>query len=143
MGGWEEEVFFSKYCVGMLQALLGYPSEECIKTHSEAYEFRQTRSEPLYRVAEQYMRSGNFSLALIIANYGLTIPLSNDSVFVEQWIYDWGLRIQVMECLYRMGKIEQAYEQIQFLLSTKTLPEKTRMELNKSLNLLQRTIFNR
>lgn len=122
-GGWNEEVFYSLYQCAILKQLLDYPKEEVISSYYTAFEYRPTRSEPLYHLAEFYRLQEQYAHAYLIAKAGLTIPYPQDLLFVEHWCYDWGLLLECSISAYWLGKYQECYDQTMQLLNKKELPQ--------------------
>ena len=137
MGGWEQEVFFSFYCTGMIQNVLEMDPEVFLNSHANAFVFRPSRAEPLYRMANYYIYTKNYLLGYLVSKLAITLPVSEDSVFVERWIYEWGALLQFAECSFNIGCYDETFQAIQKLLQVPTLPEDTRKLLIQNLNLLK------
>lgn len=137
MGGWDEEVFFSLYCVGMLQTQLKFDPEVFTKNLCKAFLFRPTRAEPLFRLVNYYIATENYFLGYLLAKFALSIPLSNDSVFVEKFIYDWGILLQLAQCSYNLGQYEESCEAMKKLLLVPDLPPDIRVDIDKNLQLFR------
>lgn len=83
MKGWEEERWFAQYSA----AVLGSDDRELL----EAFAARPTRPEPLYWLARRARLAGHFENAHAYAVAGLELAPSGDSLFVADWITEWGL----------------------------------------------------
>jgi glycosyltransferase involved in cell wall biosynthesis len=138
MGGYDEEVFISLYLVAYLQEQLKMPAETITQSYWKAFHYRPTRAEPLYRLAAHYNQSKTPLLGYLVAKYGLTIPYPQDTLFVEPWIYDWGLQTQVGECAAHLGKMEEASEAFQKILSDQNLPADIRAIEEKNLSTIKK-----
>jgi glycosyltransferase involved in cell wall biosynthesis len=85
-GGWEEEIWYSKYMIGQCYQSLG----DATKFEAwmlRAYESRPHRAEPLYKLAKYFREKSDHYKAFGYVKKGREIPLSNDSLFVEKNIY--------------------------------------------------------
>ncbi|MBS0625779.1 MAG: glycosyltransferase family 2 protein [Verrucomicrobia bacterium] len=85
LGGDEEEVFFSLFCIANAQQHLGYPPETFIQSFIKAHLYRPTRTEPLYALAYYYSETANPFFAYLISQYGLTLPPTKDTHFVVDY----------------------------------------------------------
>lgn len=137
MGGWDQECFFSMYCMGLIQEILQRPIDEILKSYFAAYHFRTSRAEPLYRIAQKCMEVKDYQTGYLFSLAALDLPLSNDSVFVENWIYEWGALLQFAECSYVLGKYQETKEAIYRLLLAPTLPQETKEQLKRNLTLIE------
>ena len=89
MGGWDEEVYYSKFEVAKLTALLGESPAHVIAAYLEAYEQRPTRAEPLCFLA-YYMRAiERVVAALPFARAAAAISKPPDRLFVDESVYAW------------------------------------------------------
>lgn len=138
MGGWDEEVFFSFYQVAMIQQeILKLPEEVVIKSHNDAFQYRPTRLEPLYQIIKIYLNQRNYGLAYALLKYALSMPMSQDAVFVQTWIYDWGFLCEYAECTFALGLHKETSNAVQKLLAKESLPIEIRNQINKNLSLLK------
>ncbi len=85
MGGWAEEVFYSKYRRALL--LPTWPAQ--VMALIEAWEFRPTRLEPAYELAKGLNYRGQHHAALGFARTPV-VP-SADSLFVHTGVWRWGM----------------------------------------------------
>lgn len=133
MGGWDQEVYWSLYEIAMLQKERGLPDETICSSFTKAFQYRPSRVEPLYRLSNHYRLKENYLLGYLYAQFGLTIPQPNDVLFVESWIYDYGLLLEYSVCAYWIGRYEESLIACQKLLSNQTLPEHVRECVEKNM----------
>jgi glycosyltransferase involved in cell wall biosynthesis len=125
MGGWEEEVFYSMYQLGLLRARLGeWPW--AVTALIAAWEYRPTRIEPLYELVSGLRRRGEHHTAHVLAKRGLDAPQPSDHLFVERWIYEWGLLFEYSIAAYWAGDPHAALRACDRLLDHKGLPDRYR-----------------
>lgn len=136
MGGWEEEIFWSLYCIGQIQEILKMPLQTVIQSYNKAYFFRPTRMEPLYRLTLLYLDQQNYLQAYLVAKEALAIPLPNDALFVEKRKYDYLMRYIFSECAFRVGKMNEAKEALEAVLKIPDLPEEIRNSAINNLKIL-------
>jgi len=117
MGDCPQEVFWSLYLVGQLRELLGENSATVVKSYWDAYNFRPSRAEPLYRLADHYERTGCPLLGYCIAKHALSIPLSRDIVFVEEWMYQYGALLVLARCAHALQRYDETAQCCRKLLS--------------------------
>jgi glycosyltransferase involved in cell wall biosynthesis len=134
MGGWDQEVFWSLFEIGNLQARLG-KTEEAVTSYLKSYLYRPTRAEPLYELAHYYRCKGDHFSGYLAAKQGLMLPLSEDAIFVQKWMYDWGLYLEFSICAYWLGKYQDAQIASYFILA-KNIPENVRECVNKNLSFI-------
>ncbi len=139
MGGQSDEVFYALYSIGVLQKSLKFPSEIFIKSFYKAYRYRPSRAEPLFALASYHIEVENYFFGYLIAKFALSIPLPEDlcELFVDTWIYEWGILSQFYICSIYMGKYDQAYEAVEKILLCPRLPERQRSEFEQELTRLE------
>lgn len=133
MGGWGEEVFWSLLQIGLLQENLGENKQTIEESYLKAYEFRPTRAEPLYRLANLYRRNEDYPLGYACAAKGLTLQNSKDILFVENWIYQYGLLMEFSICAYWTEKYREAFLASKLILSQENVPRNFRECAEKNL----------
>jgi len=126
MGGWDQEVFWSLYQVGVILERQHAPFPDIIATYTAAYRYRPTRAEPLYRLARYFLIQNNPFLAYTTAKQGLSLPLPPDNVFVERWIYRFGLLHVLADAALQLGRLDEFSSVCQTLLAQDDLPDELR-----------------
>lgn len=120
---WDQEIFLAKYQIAILSEQLEYPFEEVVKNYSDTFSYRQSRAEPLMRLATYLRSKGHDQLAYLIANHGLAIPLPEDLLFIETWAYEWGLKFEKALCSLTLGNYSEALQLSIELFEENKLPE--------------------
>ena len=123
LGGWDQEVFWSLYQIAELQENLNQSEEIVSKAYLKAFQYRPTRIEPLYRLSQYYRLKENYFLGYLVAKQGLKIPHTDDVLFVETWIYDYGLLLEYSICAYWIGAYEESLKACIQLLAVENLPQ--------------------
>jgi tetratricopeptide (TPR) repeat protein len=121
MGGWGEEAFYSRYQVGVLSELAGN-HEGALAALLEAWESRPSRAEPLYELAWMLRARGLHHSAHVFARRGIGIPVSDDTLFVHRWVYEWGLLFEYSIAAYWTGRHRAALDACDRLLRISSLP---------------------
>jgi len=110
-GGWEEELFIAQLRIGVLT-----------DDHAElvaAARMRPTRAEPWLYLAQHAAAEGNWRGARACAEHGLSIPYPvEDRLFVDRWIYEWGLLAERSAAAWWMGDKETCRRDSMALLGT-------------------------
>ena len=113
-GGWEEE----RWLAQMRHAKLTKSLEGLLS----AYNARSRRAEPMYYLSELCRHRGLHGPAMIFARHGCTIARPDDVLFVEDWIYDWGLLMEESISMWYCGDREGSRTTARWLLQNKQLP---------------------
>ena len=92
MGGWVEEAWEAR--LRLARCLLGLEDEKgFVSTALAAYNERPGRAEPLYDLARHYRIKGEHHISTLFSERGLELASpAGDILFVEDWIYQYGLR---------------------------------------------------
>lgn len=132
MGGWDQEIFWSMLQIAAAQQELELPADTFTSSYFKAFLYRPTRAEPIYRLAHYYRTKGNYLLGYRIAAMGLTIPVPDDILFVEHWMYDYGMLLEYSICAYWIEKYYDALAASKKILAIKDLstPVKECVERN-------------
>lgn len=133
MGGWDQEVFYSKYQICFLQEKLNIDPLKISKGYLECYSSRPQRAEPLCRLAAYYRKQGDYLLGYLIASFGLTVPLPKDVLFVENWVYEYGLLMEKAINAYCIGNYQESYFLSLQLLKNEKLPPHVKECAEKNL----------
>lgn len=132
MGGWDEEVFWSKLQLGHMMRALGLPDTLVLDCYMRAFNFRPHRAEPIYYLAELYNKMGLYANAYECLKMLQTVskPAERDYLFNEDWVEEYGLLFQLSICSFYVAKYQESLDACDRLLSMKNLPDSWR-ELTK------------
>lgn len=121
LGGWEEEVFWSRHRIGVALAELGdWPA--ALAALIEAWESRPTRLEPLYELCWRLREREEHHAALAFARAGLGVPVPADALFVNRWIHEYGMLVEFSVAAYWAGDAREALKATERLLAVAGLP---------------------
>lgn len=97
---------------------------EYISAALDAYQMRPTRAEPLHALAKHYRLKGQYMLATMFADKGLSIGRPDDRLFIEDWVYEWGLREEYsIAGFYDLDTRERAFRITDGLATDPKVPE--------------------
>lgn len=135
LGGWEEEVFWSMYrSASLLEASGDWPA--AAQLYATAWEYRPHRAEPLFCLARGQRVAGAHRTALMWAQMGRDIPYpSEDRLFVERWIYDWGMTLEYSANLWWTGERAEAHRLWKQLAERDDLTEQARQAIAANMQL--------
>ena len=128
MGGWDEEVFYSKLQLAHILRKLHFDPNLVIQAYLNSHTFRQHRLEPIYYLASFYNERGEYQKAYTLLKTKVTpLPLEGkDSLFNEDWIEEHGLLFQLSIAAYYTGNYKESLDLCDQLLRIKNLPEDSR-----------------
>jgi len=142
MGGWNQEVFYSLYRMGICTILCKKPYETVLSHMMMAYEFHPVRIEPLFELCKYCREHDMFNQGYLFGKWALSLPTHNDVLFVHRYIYDYALLDQLSICAYYTGRYEESKDYLLKLLKEKKYPadyeERYRTNLKFSLDKLKK-----
>lgn len=121
-GGWGEEVYVSLYNAGKLQEALGEPIETVMATLQRAINLIPNRAEAYYAAARACRLAGRHQRGYEIAKCGIDLPEPATGLFVEAWIYQYGLLDELAICAYWSGHYAESLAAGERLLRDGTVP---------------------
>lgn len=136
MGGSEEEVFWSLYSIGKIHELLRKPPEEVIASYVKAFEYRPSRAEPLFRLANFFFEQNQFFLGYAVAKQAVQLPMPDDLVYIESPVYSFGARLCLANCAAAAGRLQEAIPLYRSLLESSSLDGPSRQEAEQNLSLV-------
>jgi hypothetical protein len=137
MGGWEEEVCCAWRQAGRLSAELGeWPRASA--AFLAAWEVRPSRLEAVHDLVAGLLdrhqhRTAHRFTALAASAVGLAVP--EDILFVEPWVYQWGLLFQHSVAAYWCGEFDASIRACKRLLAIESLPDAHRCQAEVNMRL--------
>jgi len=128
MGGWDEEMWHAAYQVGKMQAMLHADWRVVLNTYLQAYNFRPSRLEPIYHIANFYREQSQFALGYHFARLVEEVPIPRDLLFIERDIYEFRLPLEYALCCRGTGRREAADRSFEKLMATPALPDTWRQQ---------------
>lgn len=133
MGGFDEEVWYSKYQIGALDIRLGEPPATVAHDLLDAYQTRPTRAEPLVALARYHRERGEHALAVLYARQAITIPRPNDLLFIDAPTYEWSALDEFSVAAYYAGPKDEGIAATEALLAKPNLPADMRPRVQQNL----------
>lgn len=90
LGFWDQEIFVSFYSAAQLQEQCG-SSETALALYKQATRACSSRAEAAYRASRLCRLRNDFVHGYEIAKDAIELPAPATGLFVETWIYDYGL----------------------------------------------------
>jgi glycosyltransferase involved in cell wall biosynthesis len=140
-GFWLEEVFISLYSAGKLMKDLKYDKSNMIQTWMDAYEIAPHRGESLWSIMQYCRINGMNYQGYIIGKQAINISYPLGSLFVEKWIYDYGILDEFSILSYWTGNYSDSKWACEKLLTEKKIPDhyydRVKYNLNFSIEKLK------
>lgn len=126
MGGWYEEVWYSKLSLGDLYVAKD-DWTKAFEWYLEAYEYNPDRAEPLHRIARYYRVHGQKQLAYMFAKHGSKIPYpKNQVLFISYPVYDYQFDEEISISADQTRFRDDGFAAINRLLLKKCVPKLTK-----------------
>jgi glycosyltransferase involved in cell wall biosynthesis len=132
LGFWDEEVFLSFYSAARLKELLKHPEDEVIKTYLDAYRICPRRAEALHGAARFCRITERHEQGYRLAKKGLYLPCPQGGLFVERWIYDFGLLDEFSDLAFSLGHHAECLEACIRILGEGRIPEDQRDRIRQN-----------
>jgi GR25 family glycosyltransferase involved in LPS biosynthesis/glycosyltransferase involved in cell wall biosynthesis len=133
MGFWQEEVFVALYQAARLKEELGYPEQDVIDAYARASDALPLRAEALHGAAKFCRSKGRNEEGFQLAKRGVAIGKPNNGLFVESWIYDYGLLDELAINGYWSGHYHESADACVQILLGETIAEHERKRILANL----------
>jgi hypothetical protein len=137
MGGWEEEVWFSLYQVGLLDERLGAPAGDVSAAQLRAFQYRPSRAEPLVQLARYHRQRGEHALAFLYAQHAAALPRPADMLFVDEAAYGWRALDELSIAAFYTGRHVEGRTASLRLIAEGRFPEAERARILRNLAFYQ------
>ncbi len=142
MGGWDEEVWNARVnhaaCLESLGDTGGF-----IRETLAAYNFRPSRAEPLYDLAKFFRERGDNYTSLLFSERGLAIPKTKDGLFVNDHVYQSGLREEYSICaFYDPARRDEGFRVTNDLALDLATPEHSRQLAKNNLYFYLKPLYS-
>ena len=135
MGFWQEEVFFSFYQTARMMERLGRPPDQVIETYKRASAAVSTRAEAAHAASVLCRRIGRHGDGYAIAKPVLGLAAPPDGLFVETWIYEYGLADEFAVNAYWAGHYEESLDASLRVLASDAIPPADRKRIAENARL--------
>lgn len=133
MGGWDEEVWYSKFESARIAERLGQSHDQVVAAYLSAHQARPQRAEALTNLARYCRGRGEWHNAYLFASACAALPMTTDRLFVDTSVYHWLAKDEfALACSYT-HRVAEAARIWQDLLNGPHLPEPDRLRIEKNL----------
>jgi glycosyltransferase involved in cell wall biosynthesis len=123
MGGWREEIWFSRYQIACLHERMGYPWAVVMEEYLRAFQFEPSRAEPLYRIGVHCQRQGDHEVARLFLSRGMHVACPPPRcLFIERAVYEYRLALEYAASCSSSGDHAEAIITCNQLLRGGSLP---------------------
>jgi len=132
LGHYHQEVFLSLLHAARLKETLEYSSDDIISAYMEATAACPTRAEALHGAARFCRDKGIYDRGFEFAAKGLAIAYPYNALFVEDWVYEYGLLDELAVNAYWTGRYAECVDACDRLLTQGRLSTDTRDRVLKN-----------
>ncbi|MBV8578790.1 MAG: glycosyltransferase family 2 protein [Acetobacteraceae bacterium] len=140
LGFWQEEVFVSLYQAAQLKAQLDHPDQDVIDTYLRASQAAPNRAEALHGASRLCRNKRRYEEGFQFAKRGLAIPLPSDGLFVESWIYQYGLLDELGVCASWTGRYSESLDACERILREHGIPEAQRRRIEGNAEFVRKKL---
>ena len=136
LGGWEEEVYISKYWIAKQKQAQNKPDSEIIDAYLAAWEYRPNRLESLYHLIKFLGSRKRYALAFALSTIGMKTGSCSDILFVEDDIWKWRMPDEYSVLAYYNGNAEEAAKTTQIIINSpiyRSLPVAEKERISKNM----------
>jgi len=130
LGGWDQEVYWSLYQVARLKEIMGYPEDDIVQSYMRAYEKCPSRIEALHNTIKYCRTHGRNHQGYIVGKYAKSLPVDKTGLFVEGWMWDYGLDDEFSIACYWSGHYKEGLQLCEKLIHKIPQNQKERIEKN-------------
>lgn len=122
-GFWDEEIFESYYAMAECYKSLNEKPQIVMTTYLQAFEACPTRAESLYSLSLYCRLKDWFNLSYMYAKMAIQIPYPENGLFVQKWIYDYGIKDELGISAYWTERYKESLDLTNELLDENLFPE--------------------
>lgn len=127
-GGWKEEVWYSKYMIGLCYQDMGL-WDKALEYYLQAYQYDPQRAETLQEISKHYRSQGENQLAYLFAKQGRQIPYpKNHLLFISYPVYDYLFDEDLSIAAYYTPYKEEGFAATNRLILKKDIPESVKKQ---------------
>ena len=132
LGYWNEEIFESLHNAGKLKESASCSDLDIIGTYLKAYEHAPQRIESLHALVSYCRRNGKPHVGYLIGKQAVAKAQPTGGLFVQGWIYDYGMLDELSISAYWAGHYRESLELCERLLAEGNIPpdQRARVEMN-------------
>jgi glycosyltransferase involved in cell wall biosynthesis len=133
MGGWEEEIFFSKFCIAVIEQRLGYAFDDVVAAYLAAWHFRPQRAEPVCYLAGYLLEEHHYEQARDYARIACATPVPEQGLQVNRAAYGWVARRALAGALFALEDYAQCIATCRDMLADPLLPPAERARVGQNI----------
>jgi glycosyltransferase involved in cell wall biosynthesis len=143
LGGWNEEVYISKYWIARQKQGIEAPDAEVIDAYLSAWEYRPNRLEALYHLIKFLGVKKRYALAFALSSIGMKTGPCSDILFVEDDIWRWRMPDEYSVLAFYNGNAEEAYKTTAVIMNSPiyaALPQNEKDRIAKNMEFYSKSL---
>ena len=139
LGGWDQEVYCSLYQIARLKQNIGYPKDDIIQSYLIAYEKCTFRIEALHNAIRFCRMNDRVWQAYMIGKYAKTLPVNKTGLFVESWMWDYGLDDEYSVSCYWTEHYQEGLKLCEELIHK--MPEDQKLRIQQNIDFFKQKLI--
>jgi tetratricopeptide (TPR) repeat protein len=132
LGFWDEEVFYSLYSAAKLMEVLRHPYDEILDTYGKAFRVCPRRAEAFHGAARFCRTIERYEQGFKFAANGLAVPSPQAGLFVETWIYAFGLLDEYASLAFLLDRPLDCLDACVRILGERKIPDDQRDRIKQT-----------
>lgn len=143
MGRWQEEVYVSLYNAAKLEEALKWPFDAVLSAYKNAAKALPSRTEALHGGSRLCRLAKRYEDGYELAKRGLAIDKVPEGLFIEHWIYDYGLLDEFAVNAYWAEEYEDCLQACERLMAEGKMPADMRERVEKNAEYAKQKLAER
>ena len=141
MGFWDSEVYVALLEAARLKRAMGHDPDQVLAAFEAAAQAGPDRAEALHGAAHFCRTLTRYAEGVEYARRGVLITQPASGLFVEPWIYDYGLLDELAVNAYWCGQFRHSLDATEILISEGKAPDDYRSRLVANANFARRQLL--
>ena len=137
MGGWAEEVYYSRWQAAVLKERTGASYADIVVAYLDAIDFAPMRAEALCDFARYLRENRRYSLARQFAQAASRLQLPPDVLILDSTVYEWRARDELAVACHFLGDRAESARLWRELLADPRLPARERERVQRNLSVTE------
>ena len=133
MGGWAEEVYYSRWQAAVLKERIGGSYADVVVAYLDAIDFGPLRAEALCYFAHFLRENNRYALARQFAQAASRMQPPPDALILDSTVYEWRARDELAIACHFLGDRAQSAHLWRELLADQRLPASERERVQRNL----------